>query len=78
MNLRNPMCTGIKPQTYIKESNVYNKYPDCLSNRKFERLDDPLDETVTISVHKYSVIMRRDDITWFERHIAKTLATLFS
>ena len=29
----------------------------CLSNRKFERLGDPLDEIVTIFVHKYNVIM---------------------
>ena len=29
----------------------------CLSNRKFERLGGPLDEIVTVSVHKYNVIM---------------------
>ena len=35
----------------------------CLSNRKFERLGDPLDEIVTISVHKYNVIMPRPSMT---------------
>ena len=28
----------------------------CLSDRKFERLGGPLDEIVTVFVHKYSVI----------------------
>ena len=31
----------------------------CLSNKKFERLGSPLDEIVTISVHKINVIMTR-------------------
>ena len=29
----------------------------CLSNGKFERLGGPLDEIVTVFVHKYNVIM---------------------
>ena len=39
----------------------------CLSNRKFERLDlvGPLDEIVTVSVHKYNVIMSRPNMTSF-------------
>ena len=35
----------------------------CLSNRKFERLGGPLDEIVTVFVHKYSVIMSRPNMT---------------
>ena len=38
----------------------------CLSNRKFERLGDPLDEIVTVSVHKYNVIMSRPNMTSFD------------
>ena len=35
----------------------------CLSNRKFERLGGPLDELVTVFVHKYNVIMPRPNMT---------------
>ena len=44
----------------------------CLSNRKFERLGDPLDEIVTISVHKYSVIMPRHNVMWWRHLIRET------
>ena len=78
-------------QTFV-ESFIYNVYYHhnhtaspryssicfhCLSNRK---LGDPLDEIVTISVHRYSVIMPRHNVTWWHhliRDVAKTLATLF-
>ena len=36
---------------------------NCLSNRKFERLSGPLDEIVTVFVHKYNVIMSRHNMT---------------
>ena len=35
----------------------------CLSNRKFERLGGPLDEIVTVFVHKDNVIMLRHNMT---------------
>ena len=35
----------------------------CLSNRKFERLGGPVDEIVTVFVHKYNVIMPHPNIT---------------
>ena len=35
----------------------------CLSNRKFERSGGPLDEIVTVSVHKYNVIISRPNMT---------------
>ena len=35
----------------------------CLSNRKFERLGGPLDEIVTVFVHKYNFIMPRPIMT---------------
>ena len=38
----------------------------CLSNRKFERLGGPLDEIVTVFVHKYNVIMSRPNLTSFD------------
>ena len=38
---------------------IFNIWHICLSNRKFERLGGPLDEIVTVSVQKYSVIMPR-------------------
>ena len=44
----------------------------CLSNRKFERLGDPLDEIVTISVHKYSIIMSRPSMMWW-RHLIREI-----
>ena len=47
----------------------------CLSNRKFEKLGGPLDEIVTVFVHKYNVIMPRPN--WFEKQVAKTLAASF-
>ena len=34
-----------------------------LSNRKFERLGGPLDEIVTVFVHKYYVIIPRPNLT---------------
>ena len=42
----------------------------CLSNQQFDRLGDPLDEIVTISVHKYSFIMPRRNVTWW-RHLIR-------
>ena len=36
---------------------------NCLSNRKFERLGEPLDEIVTVFVHTYNVIMPRSIMT---------------
>ena len=34
-------------------------YAYCLSNRKFKRLGDPLDEIVTVFVYKYNITLRR-------------------
>ena len=45
---------------------------DCLSNRKFERLVGPLDEIVTISVHKYNAIMLRHNMTSLRHLIRET------
>ena len=56
--------------TGTKCSIAFNNY--CLSNRKFERLADPLDEIVTISVHKYNVIMSRPNMTWWRHLIRET------
>ena len=39
---------------------------NCLSNRKYERLGGPLDEIVTVFVHKYKVIMPRPNMTSFD------------
>ena len=35
----------------------------CLSNRKFERLGSPIDEIVTVFIHKYNIIMSRPIMT---------------
>ena len=47
----------ISEGSFTERENFY-----CLSNRKFERLGDPLDEIVTVSVHKYNVIMSRPNM----------------
>ena len=40
----------------------------CLSDRKFKRLVGPLEEIVTISVHKYNVMMPFDLRDGLPRH----------
>ena len=45
---------------------------NCLSNRKFERLGGPLDEIVTVFVHKYIVIMSRPNMTSWRHLIWET------
>ena len=52
-------------QCYINSYTVLFMF-FCLSNKKFERLGDPLDEIVTISVHTYNVIMPRPNVTSFD------------
>ena len=51
----------------------------CLSNRKFDRLVGPLDEIVTVSLHKY-VIMSRPNVTSWQKYGCASLPSpqLFS
>ena len=44
---------------------------NCLSNREFDRLVGPLDEIVTVSVHKYSVIMPRPNMTSWRHFLSR-------
>ena len=62
-------------QCITKETIIFNKglwhlkefyFNICLSKRKFKRLGDPLDEIVTVFVHKYYVIMPRPNMTSFD------------
>ena len=58
------LCDSERIFMVLVELNHYFRY--CLSNRKFERLDGPLDEIVTVSAHNYSVIMLRRNMTSFD------------
>ena len=58
------------PRTLLRSANGEKGKRDihfgkvfCLSNRKFERFGGPLDEIVTVFVHKYNVIMPHPDMT---------------
>ena len=62
-------------QCITKKTIIFNKglwhlkefyFDICLSNRKFKKLGDPLEEIVTVFVHKYNVIMPHPNMTSFD------------
>ena len=49
-------------QPVQEKENCTPEYYDLLSNENFERLGGPLDEIVTVSVHKFNVVMSRPNL----------------